>query len=362
MDLTVLNREYVKESIVDVYKSMIWTDRYNAAGDFEIYVLVSEEMLNIFQNGYYIQADFSDSTMIVENMSITTENDGGAFLAITGRSLESILERRIIWTQTIFNKGFPAAAAIAELVYAAIINPNISNRKISNFIFREDNLRNSPILDILLDRDIQFTGDNLYEAIQKICDLYNIGFRITLNNNNQFVFELYLPNDRSYDQDENPYVEFSPSFDNLISSDYKIVTTGYKNVTLVAGEGEGVDRKTVSVNSDLYSGLDRRELYTDARDLSTNTEDGTISDDEYNEMLENRGLSKLTETQVESNFDASVDHTQPYVYNEDYFIGDIVEFQNQFGISYRVRVSELIHSESLEGVEQYPTFTILEED
>ncbi len=360
MDLTILNRECIKENIVDVYKSIIWTDRYNAAGDFEIYVLMSDEMLNIFQNGYYIQADFSDSTMIVENISITTENDGGAFLMITGRSLESILERRIIWQQTIFYENSTIVSVIQKLLNDAIINPDISHRKINNFIFKQPT--DSKITSLRLTGDLQFTGDVLYEAIQKICNLYNLGFKLTFNDDYQFVFELYSPNDRSYNQDENPYIEFSPNFDNLISSDYKIVTTGYRNVTLVAGEGEGIDRKTVSVNSDLYSGLDRRELYTDARDLSTNIEDGTISDDEYNEMLKNRGLTKLMETQIESNFDASVDYTQPYVYNKDYFIGDIVEFQNQFGISYRVRISELIYSESTEGIEHYPTFTILEED
>ena len=78
--------------------------------------------------------------------------------------------------------------------------------------------------------------------------------------------------------------------------------------------------------------------------------------------MANRGVSKLAETQVESDFDAKVDYIQPYVYNEDFTMGDIVQFQNQFGISYQVRITEFISSDSENGFEQYPTFKILKEE
>ena len=54
--------------------------------------------------------------------------------------------------------------------------------------------------------EAQYTGDNLYDVIQKICEEQGIGFKITLNDEKQFVFELYAGSDRSYDQTENPYV------------------------------------------------------------------------------------------------------------------------------------------------------------
>lgn len=361
MDLTILNTSFSKEYIVDHYKSLIWTDRYNKSGDFELYVPATNKNFEIFQNGYYIICDISDRAMIIEDMAVTTDVESGAFLTITGRSLESILDRRIVWTQTNIARNSYVSAAIWRLLNDAIVSPSIAKRKISAFSGTQYVDQN--VSTIKLDGDIQFTGDNLYDAIIKICNVYGIGFKITLDlNTNKFLFKLYAGADRSYAQESLPYVEFSPSFDNLISSDYKLVTSGYKNVTLVAGEGEGVDRTTVPIYSDNFSDLQRRELYTDARDLSTNVDGGTLTPAQYNEVLTNRGLEKLTETQVETAFDAKVDHTQPYIYGEDYFMGDIVQFQNQFGISYRVRVVESIYSESDNGVEQYPTFEILEED
>lgn len=42
----------------------------------------------------------------------------------------------------------------------------------------------------------------------------------------------------------------------------------YRNVALVAGEGEGLDRKTIPVGA--AEGMERYELYVDARDVSSN--------------------------------------------------------------------------------------------
>ena len=37
MELLVLNTTFESIAVVDTYDSLIWTDRYNAYGDFEIF-------------------------------------------------------------------------------------------------------------------------------------------------------------------------------------------------------------------------------------------------------------------------------------------------------------------------------------
>lgn len=37
MELLVLNTTFESIAVVDTYESLIWTDRYNAYGDFEIF-------------------------------------------------------------------------------------------------------------------------------------------------------------------------------------------------------------------------------------------------------------------------------------------------------------------------------------
>ena len=89
---------------------------------------------------------------------------------------------------------------------------------------------------------------------------------MVLNSSNVFEFSLYAGLDHSYQQTTNPYVIFSPEFNNIITSTYTEDDIPFKNVALVAGVGEGDERVTISVGS--ASGLDRRELYVDARDIS----------------------------------------------------------------------------------------------
>lgn len=150
-----------------------------------------------------------------------------------------------------------------------IISPSIADRKISNFTFKPST--DNKVTGLTIDN--QYTGDDLYTVIKGLCEENNIGFKIILTDDNKFEFSLYAGADRSYDQTENPYVVFSPNFENIINSNYYSSNANLKNVTLVAGEGEGASRKTTVVGSG--SGLDRRELFTDARDISSDTEDGS---------------------------------------------------------------------------------------
>ena len=212
--------------------------------------------------------------MIVEKIQITSDTEDGNHVTVTGRSLESILDRRIVWGQKLLSGNLQNG--IKTLLNENVISPSDSNRKISNFIFKEST--DSAITKLKL--EAQYTGDNLYDVIQKICEEQGIGFKITLNDKKQFVFELYAGFDRSYDQTENPYVIFSPKFENIINSNYIESKASLKTVTLVGGEGEGAGRRYTTVGGG--SGLNRRELFTDARDISSNVgSDDALTDAEY---------------------------------------------------------------------------------
>lgn len=355
MNLEILDTNFVSKSIIDVYTSLIWTDRYSAYGDFEIYTTMNTKLLDIFKQDYYLVSDDSEHAMIIENLKIQSDAESGVFLTVTGRSLESILDRRIIWTQT--NLSGNLQNAIYRLLAENVMYPSIPNRQIPNFVFDTSTDPNVSGLSIT---DLQFTGDNLYEAIQKICNTYNIGFKVTLNSANQFVFKLYAGSDRSYNQSSLPYVVFSPNFENLINSDYDEKREGYKNITLVAGEGEGIERRTYVVGDGTVTGLSRRELYTDARDISSSVDGGELTPEQYNAALAARGQEKLAEVEVEKTYEAKVEPTQMYRYGEHYWMGDLCQLENEFGMENRVRVVEFIHSESSSGLEQYPTFEVVD--
>lgn len=355
MDLTVLNTDLDNVSLVDTYESFIWTDRYYSYGDFELYTAMSDGILDYIKQDYYLQNRDSDHVMIIEKLLIGSDVEKGNHITVSGRSLESILDRRAIWGQKALSGSLQNG--IKTLLYENIISPSDSNRRIENFVFEESTDPSITRLQI----EAQYTGDNLYDVIQKICEERNIGFKIILNDNKQFVFKLYSGIDRSYDQTAVPYVVFSPNFENIINSSYIESKSSFKNVTLIGGEGEGSARKYTIIGNG--SGLNRREIFTDARDISSDVGNGIVlTDTEYAAQLQQRGKEKLAAYPDVTSFEGKVETTIMFKYGEDFFNGDIIQIANEYGHETKARILEIVMSENEEGASVYPTFKTMTEE
>lgn len=351
MEFTVLNTEFQKIFILDVYESIVWVDKFSEPGTFELYTTVTQDILDNIKPDCYIVNPDSDHTMIVEDISIESDAESGDHIKIVGRSLESILDRRIVWTQT--NIDGDLQAGITTLINDAIISPSNSDRRISNFIMTQS--VDPKITSLTMDH--QYTGDNLLDIITDLCEENKIGFKILLDDSNQFVFSLYVGDDRSYNQSTLPYVVFRPSFDNVINSNYTEKSSVLKNVALVAGEGEGTSRITRTVGT--VTGLSRKEVYVDARDIRKEN----LSTEKYNAKLDSKGIDKLSEINKDKKeVDGKCETTLLYKYRQDFFLGDIVQMANEYGMESPSKVTEFTWSYSTSGFETYPTFTAEEEE
>lgn len=462
IDIYVLNKEFQVVGIIDSYESFIWTDRFYSYGDFELYTAFDSKLIDLCQQDYYVWIKQSEHMMIIEGIEIDSDSEDGNKLKITGRSLESIIDRRIVWQQMVINANTPFQNAIKRLLDDAFLNPypysgnysatsdvrrrnaiqlaTSNKRKLSNLIFEPS--EDPYILGLKVEKK-EYTGDNLYDIFQNLFEETNgtVGYKILLNDENKFVFKLYSGIDRSYTQKEYvksddliinsdkryfmfkdnryvayektyyeksgsvytltddlvrvrgkiyytknddsyvvytgpfpdvyeykgvyPYVIFSPQFDNVINSNYIDNVSEMKNVTLVSGEGEGTSRKSIIIGD--KEDLDRRELFTDARDMQSD-EYGTGT--RYIEALKIRGTNKLVENSRITSYEGKVESTRQFVYGVDFFMGDIIQMVNEYGIEGNARVIEWVLSESYQGLESYPTFdavqvidtTVTEED
>ena len=356
MELMLLDTSLDAVAVVDEYESVIWVDRYQEYGDFELYSPVTASILSVFKQDYYLWNRDSEHVMIIEKLLIKTDVETGNNITITGRSLESLLKRRIVWKQRSITGNLQNG--IKALLNENVIAPADSARRIDNFIFEESTDPRITGLKV----DAQFTGDELYDAIVKLCKTNDIGFKVTLNNNKQFVFKLYAGLDRSYDQTENPYVVFSPSFENIVNSNYLESKSALKNVTLIGGEGEGAERRYTTLGD--ASGLNRRELFVDARDVSSESydDDGntiTVTEDVYFNWLKERGKTKLLENEDVTSFEGEVEASVMFKYQEDFFIGDIIQIENEYGHETAARIVEMNTSVNRYGTSVYPTFSTI---
>lgn len=121
MELLVLNTDFESIAVIDTYESMIWTDRYNSYGDFEIFFAMDTQLLQYLKEDYYLWLKDSEHCMIIEDIKINADTEEGNHLIVTGRSLESILERRIIWGQRIFNGNLQNGIQTMLALYVALI-------------------------------------------------------------------------------------------------------------------------------------------------------------------------------------------------------------------------------------------------
>lgn len=366
MELEIFDENFRWIYMIDQYESLIWTERYASAGNFELYTPVNDtilEIANFIRDRLQQRVDTyawmrdAESTMFIEDVQITTDTETGHHMIISGRSLESMLERRIVWKQTTLD-GY-LLGQIQKLLIENVITPTIADRRISNFVFQGSTDPRIRALKV----QAQYTGDNLYDVILTLCDTYKLGFRVELDDQNRFVFSLYYGEDRSYDQTKNTYVVFSPTFENLLNSSYIESINTLKNVTLVAGEDKGTDRKTRVIGS--ASGLSRRELYTDARDIQSeyreNDEEKVLTPEQYNALLDQRGAEKLSECKYTKAFTGEIEATKGFIYGVDFFKGDIVQVMNEYKIESTARVSEIVRVYDTTGYSMYPTFELVEE-
>ena len=362
MDLLIMDTNMEPFALLDSYNSLIWTDRYRECGDFEIYTSMQEELLDIAKPGFYIYRPGSDRVMIIEEIEIDTDAESGNNITIKGRSLESILDRRIVWNETSLSGSLQDG--IEKLLNENIISPSNESRKIPNF--KMEKSTDPKITNLTI--EALYKGDNLYDILTTICEEKDIGFKILLSSEGEFVFSLYDGADRSYDQTDNPYVIFSPQYDNLISSNYMESKSAFKNVTLVSAE-DGDNRPTspdekaplIETAVGNVSGLERREIYTSYGSISrySDASSSAMSESELIAMLRQKGKETLADNIQVVSFEGEAETSTMFKYGEDFTIGDIVQVEDHYGHESKARVIELVLSDATDGFSVYPTFSAI---
>lgn len=373
MELYILNENYERIGLIDEADSIIWNKKYNDIGECEIYIPCSEEMINFLKNGYFVYREDDDMFCQIKKIKIETDIQKGDYLIATAKDMCTVLSGRII-TSNITYSG-----KVVDFI-KKIINDNVST--------------GSRMLDIIVDdsnfneftETIQITTnyEDVLTLIINLCKTYNYGFRLTYNNG--LVFKLYKGVNKSLTT-SNEYVEFSPTFANIISSNYEENEESYKNVCYVAYKSENEEIKLLEVYDDVVpSGENRKEVYIDATNTSRNIteeellnifpnaikdttnrkytiieegqtiivatytvddneEEITVSDYTYMILIKITGLNTLATFKKTQTFNGSVDYIDSYEYKFDYDIGDIVKVKNEYGKEANAIITEIMESE-----------------
>lgn len=352
MDIYVLDEKAEILDIVDVFQSVIWTVQYYSQGDFELIVPATKKNIDLMQKDRLlcrdkdITKDTFKNVMVIEDIKIESDWEEGDKLTVSGKSLKSIVGRRVVWKQT--NLTGNLEAGIRYVLNENVIDPEEESRKIANVELDEA----AGITDTI---DAQLLGDNIAEWIESICSTHEIGWDMYIRSK-KYIFRLYKGTDRTYNQAEVPAVVFSDEYDNLLESIYTYERGDYKNAALIGGEGEGVNQRTTTIGD--ATGLQRYETYIDGSSVSSNG--AIITEEQYYKLLQDYGKEQLNEVSDTESFEGNVVSDGNYKLNQDYFLGDLVQVKNEFGIEATPRIIEIIESEDEKGTAIVPKFSTWE--
>lgn len=229
--------------VLEVHQSILWENKAFSCGSFSLESLITDESraLLIPENILWIEGDAAG---IIEYVQRQAGADG-PYITAKGRDLTGILDRRILWgTYDLYG---PVPDLMRQLVDDCCIHPTRGQteaRVIPGLVLEGA----APAAGEKIRK--QQTGGSLLEALEELGEAYQVAFGVRFNPEvPRMEFWTRYGADRSTGQTNNDPVFYSTELDDVLASEYSYDSSNYRNITLVAGEGEGTDRVTVTVEN-----------------------------------------------------------------------------------------------------------------
>ena len=411
--------------IEESFSSLVWTERYQEAGEFILEIPINVANFEVYKRGNYIQLDESDETMIIESLNINDEAEDPK-LEVSGRTLSCILERRInasrldeSYAQSVKYEG-ALGTVVQGIINDEFLDPKMityswrhrnsdgtteegydsshpsNNYKVSDKVsasYRKiSNIRYSnSVTGVTVAKDYSKLM-SVYDILVSISKKYVTGFRVRLQNGT-FVLETYKGTDRTSAQKVLDPVIFNPVMDNISYVNYFEDQTDFRNVALSYSDASwspvefNVSMDTTIFNGYVWvtnnesktneslTGLNRFELAVDARS-SASVSGYDPSEYYYPEMGEESDPAQNIVSKVESvatdEFDTgdhdfvktsegAIDPLVRYEFGKDYFLGDTVELSNDNGVIMTAVIDEVVRSYDSDGFIVTPNFKSMED-
>lgn len=272
--------------LIKVYNYVSYKREFNGPGSFEIRIPAISDILKWLTYDNYILFDL-DVVGMIKSVSTNIEDENE--IIITGTLTNNILSYRSVFFTREFKDDICSIAL--QLLDELFINPEDVRRKI-DFISLPTDEKYLPVVTEKL--RYQNTGDDFLTILNSLFLPYAFGFylhpvienysKTQYANIDRLEFRILKPVDRTIGNEEgNIPVVFSFELDNLKKLYFSEDGKDYKTIALVAAEGVGQNRHLIEVGELNKTGIERNELYVDARDLQPDDGESYIDDENVSE-------------------------------------------------------------------------------
>lgn len=358
MEVYTLDPLLRREAVIDRFESLIWTERYDQHGDFELEIHSTLQSRNLLKPGTWLAMNESLRVARVEVIEDATDSDGKSVLSVKGRTMEALMYDRaafqwsgtgtenLKWSLT----GTPGD--VARGIFKTIcIDGTLSPLDIIPFVQMGTFMPASNILEPIDPITIELEPTTVYEAIANLCDVWGLGFRILRQfDTSKLYFDIYTGSNRTTSQNLLPPVVFTPELDNLQNTKELTTIEQAKNVAYVFSPAGHQIVYAVGVDPEV-EGFERRIVPVYANDVTPTTPD-------WQSVLIQKGTEELAKHRIFQAFDGEITQNSQYKYGTHYHLGDLVDQRNKDGVANVMRVTEQIFVQDAEGERAYPTLSV----
>ena len=322
---------------LDDANAVIWNCVFCGYGKFELHFGALHP--DCFQINNYVKLDRDRyKTGIIKSIAIT-ESDDGVTAVIKGFTLAWLLTQRI--TVPPAGSAQLTVTGAAEDAMIALVDasagPAAEKKRQMGLVMADSRGRG-------VDVAVASRYKVLSEELTALGEQTGLGYTIYLDTDQKrLVFEVLDGVDRTWGQDGGAAVCFSPKYDNVTTRNYQTNVGTLKNCAYVGGQGEGAERRIIVVGSEA-SGLDRCEIFVDARDINDTS------------ALTQRGRAKLSGYPAVNSYECDVD---PAGYGSKWNLGDYISVKDDaYGMSADMQVSAVEIAIDRTGRRITPTFGV----
>lgn len=296
-------------SVLDAYETLSYAHGHYAPGSFELTTNKETSHISDLIVGRILRIGEDDTKSVIINaITKTMDQTGNTILRVTGKETWSILERRIILpsgaayftttTTTPVETGIKTLIAMYAGPAATVVGARLSKLNIV-----ADGARGSAYA-------FSERFSNVLEAVSKALLATNSGLTVTLNHTTK-KWDL----DWTAGTDRTATVILSSKFNTAQKAVVSESDASLRNLVIAAGQGEGVNRNVrLLYNTTEPTDMDRREIFRDMRDLSTNS------------SIDQRAAQVLAEQSYTKTIEVSPLAYSRVVYGRDYAVGDKITF------------------------------------
>lgn len=338
--LYVYDQGLQRIGLVEEINSLQWLALYADAGEAKLVCAASEKNRALLQRGMRLWCTEQPESAVIRQVELA---DDGKTATMTVRAPLSVAR----WKNRV-----AMGTVLVKNVEAAMLQIAENNRR---------GLRGqtAPAKGITAATDSQTSWGSVLDAQVSLAAAHGLGIRETFDpTSGNEMFEVYQGTDRTAEGSAGFVGYFGDDVGNISGVQIKDSEADWYNAAVIAGQGEGAQRKVEIISLGTAAGDDRRELWVDAKDIATTyqvaqpsgttDDDGnprytyvqhTYTDTEYAALLRVRGLEKLL--QHIRLFEVTVQAEQVLMqYGKDYFLGDILPIKlTRYGLRLSARLT-----------------------